>query len=156
MANTTALKKQTPKTTPKTTLSIGELAERSNLSADTLRYYEKIKLLKADARSKAGYRIYSQDSLRVVRFIQGAKALSFTLEEIRELLALNTSNQATCAEILKQTERKIMEAEARILELQEIKKVLKKLVTACPGDNTSISDCPILDHLSGKVGKCCD
>lgn len=141
---------------PKTTLSIGELAELTKLSADTLRYYEKIKLLKADARSKAGYRIYSQDSLRVVRFIQGAKALNFTLEEIRELLALNTSNQTTCAEILKQTERKIIEAEAKIVELQEIKKVLKKLVTQCPGDDTSISDCPILDHLSGKVGSCCD
>ena len=128
-------------------LTIGKLAELTGTTADTLRYYEKMQLFAATSRSDAGYRLYDPDMVRVIRFIRGAKALNFTLEEIRKLLALNTSDQASCAEVVKQTEGKIVEAEAKILELKEIKKVLSELVKACPGDGTSAKACPILDHL---------
>lgn len=132
-------------------LTIGKLAELTGTTADTLRYYEKMKLLKASSRSKAGYRLYEENAVSVIRFIRGAKALNFTLVEIRKLLTLNTSDQASCAEVLKQTEGKIMEAEAKILELKEIKKVLSSLVKTCPGDSTSAKACPILDHIRQKA-----
>lgn len=132
-------------------LTIGKLAELTGTTADTLRYYEKMKLIKATSRSGAGYRLYNESAVSVVRFIRGAKALNFTLVEIRQLLTLSTSDQASCAEVLKQTESKIMEAEAKILELKEIKKVLSQLVKACPGDGTSTKACPILDHIKQKA-----
>lgn len=132
-------------------LTIGKLAEATGTTADTLRYYEKMKLIKALSRSRAGYRLYDENSVSVVRFIRGAKALNFTLVEIRQLLTLTTSDQASCAEVLKHTESKIMEAEAKILELKEIKKVLSQLVKACPGDKTSAKVCPILDHIHKKA-----
>ncbi len=132
-------------------LTIGKLAELSGTTADTLRYYEKMKLIKAAARSRAGYRLYDDEVISIIRFIRGAKALNFTLVEIRKLLNLSTSDQATCAEVLKHTEGKIMEAEAKILELKEIKKVLSQLVKTCPGDSTSTKACPILDHIQKKT-----
>ena len=132
-------------------LTIGKLAELTGTTADTLRYYEKMKLLKAASRSQAGYRLYDENAISVIRFIRGAKALNFTLVEIRKLLTLTTSDQASCAEVLKQTESKIKESEAKILELNEIKKVLSNLVKTCPGDSSSAKACPILDHIQKKA-----
>src|SRR5262245_42004641 len=97
-------------------LTIGTLAQQSGVSTDTLRYYEKMKLLKAESRTPAGYRLYNADAVRVIHFIRGAKALNFSLEEIRQLLAINTSDRATCAEVLQHTEAKIAEAEIKIKE----------------------------------------
>lgn len=132
-------------------LTIGKLAEMTGTSTDTLRYYEKLKLIKAASRSGAGYRLFDADAVRVVRFIRGAKALNFTLDEIYKLLALDTSDKASCADVLRQTETKIVEAKAKILELKEIEKVLQRLVKECPADGTSTKACPILDHIRNKA-----
>ena len=66
-------------------LTIGRLAELTGTTADTLRYYEKMKLIKESSRSKAGYRLYGEDAINIVRFIRAAKALNFTLVEIKEV-----------------------------------------------------------------------
>lgn len=132
-------------------ITIGKLAELTGVSPDTLRYYEKMQLLSAESRSTAGYRFYHPDAVRIVRFIRGAKELSFTLDEIRQLLMLKISDKSTCAHILKHTEAKLQEAENRILELKEIKEVLKELASQCPADDTPTDCCPILDHISKKV-----
>ncbi len=132
-------------------LTIGKLAELTGTTADTLRYYEKMKLIKASSRSRAGYRLYNPEIASIIRFIKGAKALDFTLVEIRKLLALNSSDQATCAQIIDKTEVKITEAEIRIRELKKIKKVLKGLVEQCPGGDMSVDICPILKHIKLRV-----
>ena len=130
-----------------TGLTIGQLAARSGVSADTLRYYEKLGLLGPGERTAAGYRLYDRKAERVLRFIRGAKDLGFTLEEIRRLLTLKASDTATCADVLATAERKIAEAEARIRELQAVKRVLEDLARHCPGDGSATDDCPILEHL---------
>ena len=132
-------------------LTIGKLAELTGVSTDTLRYYEKMNLVTGTARSASGYQLYTPDAVKIVRFIRGAKELGFTLDEIQKLLTLKTSDQSTCAEIMKHTETKISEAEKRIRELKEIKKVLKQLTQQCPADDTSADECPILKHISKKV-----
>lgn len=129
-------------------LTIGKLAERTGISTDTLRYYEKMGLIKAASRSEAGYRIYGEEAERILQFIRGAKTLNFTLEEIRQLLTLNRSDKATCAEVLKHTTGKITEAEQKIRELKEVKRILSALVEQCPADGTSVSSCPILGHIN--------
>lgn len=129
-------------------LTVGRLAERTGVSPDTLRYYEKMGLIKAVSRSESGYRIYGEDAERILQFIKGAKTLNFTLEEIRQLLTLNRSDKATCAEVLKHTTGKITEAEQKIRELKEVKKTLSVLVEQCPADDTSVSFCPILGHIN--------
>ncbi len=132
-------------------LTIGKLANLTGVSADTLRYYEKMKLITATSRSTAGYRLYNAEAVNVVRFIRGAKELNFTLDEIRQLTALTSSDKATCAQILKHTESKIKQAEQRILELKEIRKVLKQLAEQCPADDSPLDCCPILDHINRKT-----
>jgi DNA-binding transcriptional MerR regulator len=132
-------------------LTIGKLAELSGVSTDTLRYYEKMRLIKAAGRTASGYRVYDSDAERLVRFIRGAKTLNFTLEEIRELLSLESSDKANCADILKRTADKVKEAEAKIRELKEVQKVLKQLAKECPGDETPLDCCPILDHIKGAA-----
>ena len=71
--------------------------------------------------------------------------------EIHNLLTLNTSDQANCAEVLQHTETKIREAEAQMAELKAVKKVLSQLVKHCPGDSTSAKSCPILDHIRQRA-----
>lgn len=131
-------------------LTIGKLAELTGVSTDTLRYYEKMKLITGTTRSAAGYRLYNPDVVQLIRFIRGAKELSFSLDEIRQLLTLKTSDRSTCAQILLHTEAKIQEATHRISELKEIKKVLMALAEQCPADDTPSDCCPILDHISKK------
>ena len=109
-------------------LTIGKLAERTGVSTDTLRYYEKIDLLKASARSRAGYRLYHYDAVRVVRFIRGAQSLQFSLVDIHGLLALSDSDPLGCKHILQRTETKIREAQTALMDLQEIKKTVGSLV----------------------------
>ncbi len=98
-------------------ITIGKLAQLTAVSADTLRYYEKMNLISVESRSAGGYRLYNEEAIRRVRFIRGAKALNFTLDEIKQLLLLKSSDKSTCAQILKHTEGKIKEAETRIAEL---------------------------------------
>lgn len=130
-----------------TSLTIGKLAELTGTSADTLRYYEKLGLVRAETRSHSGYRIYNESAIRQIRFIRGAKAFQFSLEEIRQLLRIQASDESTCGEMLSRTENKILEAEQRIEELKEIKAVLEHLAKACPGGDVSSGQCPILDHI---------
>ncbi len=132
------------------TFTIGKLAEQTGISPDTLRYYEKMKLIKAAERSRAGYRLFNGDTLSTIRFIKGAKALDFTLVEIKKLLALTSSDTATCAQIIDKTDAKIAAAETKILELKEIRKALKALVKQCPGGNAPVDMCPILEYIQGK------
>jgi DNA-binding transcriptional MerR regulator len=132
-------------------LTIGDVAAATGVSTDTLRYYEKMHLLIACERSPSGYRLYAPEAVRVVQFIRGAKSLHFTLDEIRQLLALNASDQSTCAEMIARTKRKIHEAEMKINELKAMKTLLTRLVKTCPGDASKLSACPIIDHI--KAGK---
>ncbi len=137
-------------------LTIGRLAERTNVSTDTLRYYEKMGLIKEVDRSSAGYRIYDVESEQVIQFIKGAKSLNFTLREIKKLLFLRHSDKATCAEVLKHTSGKISEAERKIKELKQVKNILTVLTQECPGGKTSTETCPVLDYIRKGKGRVYD
>ncbi len=75
------------------------------------------------------------------------KKLGFTLSEIQTLLDLRTSDTATCHDMLTRTKAKLIEARENIKQLSHIQKALTKLVDDCPGDDTPISECPIVDYL---------
>ena len=79
--------------------TIGKLAGLTNVSNDTLRYYEQEGLIRPNAKSAAGYRLYDQDSARRIHFIKHALSCGFTLAEIRELLELRARDKACCGDI---------------------------------------------------------
>lgn len=119
-------------------LSTGEIAERAEVSVHTVRYYEDRGLLPEPPRSASGHRQYGTEDARRLRFTKRAQELGFTLEEIKELLSLRATPEAG-AEIVERAESKIAELDAKIRDLQRIRRKLAELQEACrqrgaPGD----------------------
>src|SRR6266478_5418885 len=101
------------------TLTVGELARRAHVNRETVRYYERRRLLPRPARTTAGYRVFTDDAVRRLRFIRHAQMLGFTLGEIGDLLALRVASANTCERVRKQTEAKIADVEKKIETLGE-------------------------------------
>jgi len=127
-------------------LTVGKLAKRAGVNVETLRYYERIGLMPQPQRRESGYRMYSDEDLTRLAFIQHAKELGFTLREIKELLELRVDARTNCEEVRTQTEAKIRDIDQKILHLQRIREVLSKLATACHQNNAT-SECPILEAI---------
>jgi len=127
-------------------LTTGQLAREAGVKIDTVRYYEKRGLIQKPPRKDSGYRMFSEDAVKRIVFIKHAQEIGFSLQEIEELLLLRVSSKATCSEVKKRTEAKIVEVEGKILNLQRIKKALEKMAEICRG-NKQIGDCPVLDLL---------
>ena len=131
------------------TLTIGELAKRARVNRETVRYYERRRLLPRPWRSISGYRIYSDDALRRLRFIRHAKALGFSLNEIKELLGLRVNSAASCDRVRERTQVKIADIDQKIHVLRQMKGALTDLVTACARRRRT-NECPILGSLEAN------
>ena len=127
-------------------LKIGQLAERGQVNLQTIRYYEREGLLPKPPRLASGYRVFSPDAVRRVRFIKRAQELGFSLKEIKELLSIRIDPESDCADVQRLARAKVADIEEKIRTLQGMKKVLGKLASACPGRGPS-SDCPILESF---------
>lgn len=132
----------------KSHITIGAVARRAGVGIDTIRYYEREGLLPQPQRRASGYRDYGLDAVERLRFIRRAKDLGFTLEGIRELLALSTDRERGVKSVKQRAEARLGEVEQRIRELQRMKRGLKQLIDACPGHG-SLEHCPILRALGG-------
>ena len=130
-----------------TEMTIGQLARESGVRTDTIRYYETLKLLEPVGRTDSGYRLYDNSSAARVAFIKRAKSLGFKLTEIQSLLEMHSSDTGTAQDMLDLTATKIMEAQQDIDDLINMKKILEKLATECPGGDLPLSDCPIVTYL---------
>src|SRR3990172_2742724 len=107
-------------------LTIGKVAAQAGVGVDTVRFYEQAGLLKKAMRTAAGYRLYENGEVARLRFIRRAKALGFSLEEIRELLALNDGGGRRRS-VRAIAERRLAELEQRIEELDRIRQTLATL-----------------------------
>ncbi len=126
-------------------MNIGEAARASGVSAKMLRHYESIGLLAAPARSGAGYRVYGEREVQLLRFIRHARALGFSLEQIRALLGLWQDRERPSREVRALALTHLAGLQAKLAELQAMKATLETLVHSCHGDERP--DCPILDNL---------
>lgn len=124
-------------------LTIGILAKRSGVNVETIRYYQRRNLLHEPSKPRSGYRQYSSETVRRVRFIKRAQTLGFTLEEISGLLGLE--EKKACLETRDIAAQKLTLIEQKISDLSRMKKALSRLVRAC--DAASVDEpCPII-HL---------
>ena len=130
-------------------VTIGTVARRAAVSIDTIRYYERAGLLPAPRRRASGYRDYDPGVVERLRFIRRAKDLGFTLEEIRELLALSTDRERGVKSVKRRAEARLDQVRQRIRELQRVQRGLQKLIDACPGHG-ALEHCPILRALGGE------
>jgi len=130
-------------------LTTGELAKRAGVNRETVRYYERRRLLPRPPRTVSGFRIYSDDAVRRLRFIRHAKALGFSLSEIHDLLGLRIDSPAVCARVRERAKAKISEVDRKVAKLAQIRQVLARLVATCARRGTT-SECPILDSLEAE------
>lgn len=129
-------------------ITIGAVARQAGIGIDTIRYYEREGLLPKPQRRASGYRDYDGGAVERLRFIRRAKDLGFTLEDIRELLALSNDRERGVKSVRQRAEARLAEVERRIRELQRVKRGLKQLIDACPGHG-ALEHCPILRALGG-------
>ncbi|HFB54693.1 MAG TPA: heavy metal-responsive transcriptional regulator [Hellea balneolensis] len=129
------------------TLAIGQLAKTCGVNIDTVRYYERQDLLLPTERTPSGYRRYSHDSVRRLRFIRKAQSLGFTLSEIKNLLNLAEDDDADCGDVRACAREKIAQLEPRIADMLKIKKGLEELARFCPGNGKPLSECSILEYF---------
>ncbi|WP_370261195.1 Cu(I)-responsive transcriptional regulator [Limnobacter sp.] len=126
--------------------TIGEAAMESGITAKMIRHYEQVGLLPEAHRTEAGYRLYNQKDLHVLRFIRHARDLGFSLSHIQELLALWQNKNRPSREVKKLAQAHLQALNAKIAELNAMKSELERLVHCCKGD--ARPDCPILDGLA--------
>ncbi|WP_028110071.1 MULTISPECIES: Zn(2+)-responsive transcriptional regulator [Ferrimonas] len=130
---------------------IGELATACEVTADTLRFYEKNGLFSPSSRSDKGYRLYTEEDARHLKFILRAKAMGFSLTEIRELLNIEASRSDwACADVKGMVEAKAAELQRKIDEMTRLRDSLQELADACCGGPESAIHCSILDTLETK------
>lgn len=131
-------------------LTIGALAKEAGVGVETVRFYERRGLVRRPARPGSGYRAYSEDTVKRIRFIRNAQAIGFSLQEIKDLLALRMTAGTSCAAVRSRAAAKAAEVERRLEELARIRTALERLVAVCPGRG-SIVNCTILDTLEFGV-----
>lgn len=129
-------------------MNVGEAARRAGLPAKTIRYYEEIGLI-APARADNGYRAYSGDDVHRLAFLKRARALGFSIEDCRQLMALYRDRSRASADVRRIAEAHVQAIEEKLRELQAMRTTLQKLIHACHGDDRP--DCPILEDMAGDM-----
>ena len=129
-------------------MNISQAAEACGLSPRMIRHYEKIGLLPAPPRSEGGYRQYSQRDLHTLGFIQRARRLGFSMEQIGHLLTLWQDRSRSSAEVKALTAAHLRELEEKIRDLQAMHDTLAELADCCSGDDRP--DCPIIRSLADE------
>jgi DNA-binding transcriptional MerR regulator len=135
------------------TAKIGQVAQETGLSIDTIRFYEKQGLLKQSARTEGGFRLFGSGEIETLKFVRRAQELGFSLNEIRELLILRADHVPACSHVEELLEHKLAGVEQKIEELQKLEHSLKaalrkckrSLKTTAPGHEDC---CPVLEEIS--------
>ena len=127
-------------------LSIGELAKKTNVNIETIRYYERRGLLPEPPRNESGHRQYPPEALKRTDFIKRCQVLGFSLKEIKEILDLRITPNSTCADMKSRVSEKLTEVDRKIHELIHIRDALNRLVKKCTGKGP-IGSCPVLEEL---------
>jgi MerR family transcriptional regulator, copper efflux regulator len=127
-------------------MNIGEAAKESGVNAKLIRHYESIGIIPKASRSEAGYRKYSEADVHILKFVKRARALGFSMMEIKKLVSLWRNKSRASVEVKNLALRHVDAMEGKIQELQEMVRTLRHLAKNCHGD--SRPDCPILDDLA--------
>ena len=126
-------------------MNIGEAAKASGVSAKMIRHYEDTGLVPKAGRTQAGYRIYGEEDVHILRFVRRARDLGFSLAEIGALLALWGNRRRASADVKRLALRHVEDLDRRIAEMQAMRRTLAELARHCHGDGRP--ECPILDDL---------
>ena len=130
------------------TLTIGQIAKLANVNTQTLRYYERRKILSPKTRRDSGYRVYDEEAVRTVQFIKRAQKLGFSLDDIQDLLSLKVDRKNKCGVIKGRAAITLKDVEEKISKLDLMRRALKKLIRNCEKKELSTEECPLLESLA--------
>ena len=129
-------------------MNIGDVAKRSGLPPKTIRYYEDIGLINPKG-SDDGYRAFQDSDLHKLAFLGRARALGFSIEDCRNLVALYDDSTRESSQVKQIAKEHLGQIDEKIEQLQSMRNTLAHLVDACQGDDRP--DCPILEDLSAQL-----
>ena len=127
-------------------MNIGQAASESGVSAKMIRHYEEIGLVRAVSRTVSNYRTYSESDVHVLRFIRHARALGFSIADIKELVGLWQNRSRSSAAVKRIAGKHLGDLQDKIKDLQAMARTLEHLTRHCHGDHRP--ECPILDELA--------
>jgi DNA-binding transcriptional MerR regulator len=135
-------------------MQIGELAKRTALTVDAIRFYEKRRLLPKPVRSAGRFRLYTDDDMERVRFIQQVQGLGFSLAEIRELIDLRTHRVDACESVRQLLNGKLSDVRAKMQELKGLEFELTTDLLKCTRElkrrqRHAVGACPVLEQVAG-------
>jgi DNA-binding transcriptional MerR regulator len=136
---------------------IGKAAKLAGVSVDTIRFYQKLRLIESPTRSGGGYRLFDGEQIRALTFVRHAQELGFSLTEIKELLALRQKNHA-CSDVQSMLKRKLMDVRAKIKSLVHLEAELQDAMFNCNRELRLKREikhehcCPLLTKLDGING----
>lgn len=131
--------------------TIGKVAAQAQVSADSIRYYEREGLIAPARKSDSGYRLYTEEAVRRLGFIKHAQQCGFALSEIRELLALRGADRSCCDDMYRVAVEKRSQLDAKVKALQAMSQALSVLIDLCSRDSKSLDECPILGALEAGI-----
>lgn len=132
-------------------VAIGELSRLSGVNIETIRYYERVKMLAPPPRTAGGRRIYGSSDLRMLVFIRRARELGFSLDDIRALLRLGGPEKASCREVRAIAAHHLEDIRAKLGDLKKLEGLLARTVARCSGKVAP--ECPVLDILDIQRSK---
>lgn len=127
-------------------MNIGGAAQASGVSAKMIRHYEEIGLIQPPVRTEAGYRTYGERDVHLLRFIRQSRVLGFSMKQITALIGLWLDQSRPSSKVKQLAQQHIRDLDAKINELQIMKRTLERLANNCHGDDRPA--CPILDELA--------
>lgn len=130
-------------------LTIGRLASQAGVNVETVRFYERKRLITQPKTYIGKYRQYQENDIHRIKFIKKAQELGFSLKEIQELMILKFDPD--CIEIQQVTEKKIREIEDKINVLENMKNILINLKSKCKDDGMNLKDCPIINAIEDSI-----
>lgn len=128
------------------TLRIGDLSRQTETKVETIRWYEKVGLLPAPARTGGNYRLYGEAELTRLSFIRRARDLGFSLDQVRTLLDLSSNATAACDTVHQSASGHIAEIDRKIADLSALRRELTALVASCKGGR--VGECQILEAFA--------
>lgn len=131
---------------PAEQLTIGDLARATDTKVVTIRYYERIGILPAPARTRGNYRAYSPRHLERLSFIRRARDLGFSLPQVRELLGLSDQRRRSCEAVDVIAREHLAEVDRKIADLTALRRELDRIISQC-GHGT-VAECRIIEALS--------
>ena len=129
---------------------IGELSRRANVNIETIRYYERTRVMPPPPRTEGGHRVYDEEHLKRLSFVRRCRELGFGLDSVKEMLRMVDGGDVTCEQVRTIAQGHLDDVRQKIADLIRMEKTLNKTVSGCEGGGNP--DCPIIEALfTGKT-----